>query len=350
MIKIQNIYHMLAYAFQVLNEQGYKSVATEHFENVAELCAAILTKGMQIQIKRGLGKDYISETDTLSGICGRIDINNSIKRQSILKRQLVCTYDEFSENTYSNQVIKTTLIKLLHSDIASGRKKDIKKVLVYLSNVDEVDSRSIRWGFQYNRNNQTYRMLISICYLVMRGLLQTTASGETKLMQFIDEQRMCRLYEKFILEFYKKEYPMLNVSSSRIPWALDDDVDEMLPVMQSDIMLSHGNKILIIDAKYYSRTTQEHFDNRTIHSVNLYQMFTYVKNKEASINDSTHTVSGMLLYAETDSRVQPDQTYSMSGNRISVKTLNLDCDFGDIASSLDKVVAEFFSEDSHKVW
>ena len=113
---------MLAYAFQVLNEQGYKSVATEHFENVAELCAAILTKGMQIQIKRGLGKDYISETDTLSGICGRIDINNSIKRQSILKRQLVCTYDEFSENTYSNQVIKTTLIKLLHSDIASGRK------------------------------------------------------------------------------------------------------------------------------------------------------------------------------------------------------------------------------------
>ena len=122
MIKIQNIYHMLAYAFQVLNEQGYKSVATEHFENVAELCAAILTKGMQIQIKRGLGKDYISETDTLSGICGRIDINNSIKRQSILKRQLVCTYDEFSENTYSNQVIKTTLIKLLHSDIASGRK------------------------------------------------------------------------------------------------------------------------------------------------------------------------------------------------------------------------------------
>ena len=35
MIRIQNIYYMLAYAFQVLHEQGYKDVATEDFENTA---------------------------------------------------------------------------------------------------------------------------------------------------------------------------------------------------------------------------------------------------------------------------------------------------------------------------
>ena len=33
MIRIQNIYHMLAYAFQVLREQGYRDVATEEFAN-----------------------------------------------------------------------------------------------------------------------------------------------------------------------------------------------------------------------------------------------------------------------------------------------------------------------------
>ena len=55
MIRIQNIYYMLSYAFQVLNEQGYKQVATEEFDNVAELCAAILIKGVSLQIKRGLG-------------------------------------------------------------------------------------------------------------------------------------------------------------------------------------------------------------------------------------------------------------------------------------------------------
>ena len=60
MIRIQNVYYMLAYAFQVLNEQGYKSIATEDFDNTAELCAAILTRGINIQIKHGLGKEYMS--------------------------------------------------------------------------------------------------------------------------------------------------------------------------------------------------------------------------------------------------------------------------------------------------
>ena len=46
MIPIRNIYYMLAYAFQVLHEQGYKDVAAEDFRNTAELLAAILCKGV----------------------------------------------------------------------------------------------------------------------------------------------------------------------------------------------------------------------------------------------------------------------------------------------------------------
>ena len=35
MICVQNIYYMLSYAFQVLNEQGYKQVLTEEFKKGA---------------------------------------------------------------------------------------------------------------------------------------------------------------------------------------------------------------------------------------------------------------------------------------------------------------------------
>lgn len=74
MIRIQNIYYMLSYAFQVLNEQGYKQIATEEFENVAELCSAILIKGVTSQIKRGLGKEYVEQTDSLASLRGKINI------------------------------------------------------------------------------------------------------------------------------------------------------------------------------------------------------------------------------------------------------------------------------------
>lgn len=329
---------MLSYAFQVLNEKGYKNIATEHFDNVAELCAAILDKGITSQLKRGLGKEYIEQTDALSAVRGRIDLSESIKTQSLQKKQLVCAFDEFTVNSYMNRIIKTTIELLLRSDISKNRKKQLKKYLVFFGEVESLDLYTINWKVQYNRNNQTYRMLISICYLVIKGLLQTQSDGTTRLMDFLDEQRMCRLYEKFILEYYKKECPQVTATASQIPWALDDGLSDMLPIMQSDIMLTKGNNVLIIDAKYYSHTTQTQFNVHTLHSANLYQIFTYVKNKDMEFGNQPHKVSGMLLYAGTDEFVQPNNMYQMSGNTISVRTLDLNCDFFDIKEQLDNII------------
>ena len=251
MIPIQNVYYMLSYAFQVLNEQGYKNIATEKFNNTAELMAAILAKGIAIQIKRGLGKVYIPQTEAMSSLRGKLDITESIKTQTMLKKQMICSYDEFSVNGMMNRIIKSTVELLLKSDISKQRKKELRKLMVYLGDVETVDLYSVNWNMRFDRNNQTYRLLISICYLVVKGLLQTNSDGTTKLMDFLDEQRMCRLYEKFILEYYRKEHPEIIANASQILWQLDDGIGSMLPVMQTDIMLSYQEKILIIDAKYY---------------------------------------------------------------------------------------------------
>ena len=339
MIKIQNIYHMLAYAFQVLRKQGYASCGTEDFENTADLLSAILAKGVSIQIKRGLGRTYIEQTEPLSCLRGKIDVTDSIKQQTLIKQQLVCTYDEFSEDTYMNRILKTSMELLLRYDIPKTRKKELRNLLLYFKNVNTLDVHTIDWEFRFNRNNQSYQMLMSVCYLLIKGLLQTTADGTVKLMQFIDEQRMCRLYEKFILEYYRKHYPQIKTSASQIGWALDDGISTMLPTMQSDIMLSYGDKTLIIDAKYYSHNTQVQYDVNTLHSNNLYQIFTYVKNKAVAGGE----VSGMLLYARTDEEIQPDNEYMMSGNKISVKTLNLNCDFSEISAQLNAIADAFIT-------
>ena len=108
-------------------------------------------------------------------------------------------------------------------------------------------------------------------------------------------------------------------------------------------MLSQGNNILIIDAKYYSHTTQQQYGTNTLHSNNLYQIFTYVKNKDFELRELEHTVSGMLLYAQTDEDVIPNNTYQMSGNQISVRALDLNQDFSGIAEDLDSIVKDNFT-------
>lgn len=343
MIPIKNIYYMLSYAFQLLNEQGYKNLATEDFGNAGDLCAAILIRGITYQLKRGLGREYISETDMISAIRGKIEITESIKNQSMIRSQMVCTYDEFSVDSPLNQIIKSTVMLLLKADISKSRKKELRKLMVYFDDVSVVDVRSINWAINYNRNNQTYRLLITVCYLVVKGLLQSKSDGSVKMMDFLDEQRMCRLYEKFILEYYKKHYPQIRTAASQIEWALDDGISAMLPTMQSDIMLSYKkgdiDKTLIIDAKYYAHTTQVQYDVHTLHSNNLYQVFTYVKNKATKGGE----VSGMLLYAKTDEEIYPNNEYQMSGNKITVRTLDLNCDFDAIASQLNSIADNFLA-------
>ena len=339
MIRVRNLFHMLAYAFSALTEQGYRAVATEDFDNAVELCAAILERGVSLQLKRGLGQEYVSRTEARSSLRGKVEVTESVKSQAVWRRQLVCSYDEFSVDTTMNRVIKATVALLVRSDISRARKKSLKKLMVYFANVRDIDLHTVDWNMRYDRNNRTYRMLMAVCWLVVKGLLQTQSDGATRMMDFFDEQRMSRLYEKFILEYYRREYPRLRASASFVEWALDDGMSEGLPAMRSDITLSARGRVLIIDAKYYAATMQRNFDKRSVHSGNLYQIFAYVKNKQAVLERAGESVevSGMLLYAATDEEVQPDVTYRMSGNQIGVRTLDLDRPFEEIRAQLDGI-------------
>lgn len=335
---------MLSYAFTTLNQGGYEDIAKEKFENIHNLFAAILAKGIGRQLKQGLYREYLNRKEDIPALKGKIDMQGTIKNRLARKRMITCEYDELSENNLLNQILKTTVLLLLHHpNVNAEHKSDLKKEMLFFSKVDIVDPSIVHWSsIRFQRSNRTYRMLLSICQLILEGMLLTTDDGEYKLASFVDEQRMSRLYEKFILEYYAKECPQVKAAAAQIPWALDDGLGTMLPIMQSDIMLEKGNTVLIIDAKYYTHTTQAQYDVHTLHSGNLYQIFTYVKNKAMEFGDKAHTVSGMLLYAATDEAVQPDNSYQMSGNKISVKTLDLNKDFSELAAQLNEIVDEHF--------
>ena len=228
-IFIRNIYYMLSYAFKELNQGVYESVEKEEFENIHNLFASILSKGIGKQIKQGLYREYTSFVEARSSLRGKIDISGTVKLLSSQKRELSCEYDELSENNLLNRILKTTALLLIrHSEVRVEYKEELKKRLLYFSAVDTIEPSEIKWaGIRFHRNNNSYRLLISICQLIIEGMLLSTISGEYKLMSFIDDQQMCRLYEKFILEYYIKEWPQLKASAPEIPWALDDGIGKL---------------------------------------------------------------------------------------------------------------------------
>lgn len=341
-IFIQNIYYMLSYAFQILKQEDYQQVAGEKFDKIHDLFAAILEKGVARQIKQGLYREYVPIQKDLSVMRGKLNINETLRLQIQREQKLSCEFDEFSEDNLYNQILKVTIHRLIKAeDVAVERKQALKNLIVFFGNIKLIQPDNIAWKrLIYQRNNRNYELLLNICYLVLNGLLQTTEDGSYKLLSFSDEH-MARLYERFILEYYRQHHTELNPKSVQVKWNLtenpDDKMIQFLPAMKTDITLQKDDKTLIIDAKYYGKSMIENHDKSTLRSAHLYQIFTYVKNMD---KENTGNVSGLLLYAKTEGEVFPDgEPFVISGNSIGARTLDLNQEFKEIATQLEKIVA-----------
>ena len=203
-IFIKNIYYMLSYAFTTLTPSEDDEIAAEEFDNIHNLFAAILAKGIGQQLKQGLYREYLNRKEDMPMMRGKIDMPGTIKNRLARKQVLTCEFDELSENNLLNQILKTTVMLLIrHAKVDGEYKSDLKKKMLFFSGVDMIDPTSVKWStIRFQRSNRSYRMLISLCQFILEGMLLTTDQGEYKMASFVDEQRMCRLYEKFILEYF----------------------------------------------------------------------------------------------------------------------------------------------------
>lgn len=350
-ILIQNIFHMLCYAFKVLRQRNYQDVGTEDFAHVQDMLAAILARGVSQQIKQGLYRSYASIEEQTKTLRGKIDLyQTKILRQRKI-HQFDCVYDEFSPDNELNRILKAaSLFALRHPEVEQKQKDALRKILPFFSSVSDIDLGIVNWGrLQYHRNNRTYEMLMNICYLLWQCLLPTTEQGKTSFSLF-DEESLPKLYEKFILEYYRQHYPMLHATDKAIQWDIPADTDpsmiRLLPGMHSDITLRNNGLTLIIDAKFYKHSLSSYMDKQMLHSANLYQIFTYVKNEDKA---GSGKVSGLLLYARTTEETEPFLSVTMGGNLIEVRTLDLNRSFREISASLDVIAKSYFGERIHKV-
>ena len=352
--RIYNIYYMLAYAFDdsKMNNIEESKVNAEKFKYIYDLFAFMLTNITGKLIKRGLFKNYINESDELNTVKGRINLTESIKKNTFTNKKLVCEYDDYSENNYLNQIIKTTIYYLLSSNkLTKKYSDDLKKVYSLLNTIDMLNNISlIRWdAIIYNRNNRNYKFIINLCYMIINGLLVNKYGGNVELMDFINGKTLSSLFESFVRKYYQVEYKgKLTASGETINWQINEEYEnnkmiDLLPQMHTDITLRHGNKELIIDTKFYDKTISKSGFNgsekETIKSNNWYQINSYVTNKVYEYNKQNINieVAGMLLYAKTDEEISPDIETKVMGSKMYVKTIDLNTNFKNIEKQLYEI-------------
>jgi len=346
-ISIENIYWMIAYAFRNIKDENISKLSNEKFLNIYDLFSVMMTREINRQVKRGLNKEYIDKQEETSSIKGKIVLNDLMKKQYQKTSKISCEFDDYSVNSYLNRIIKTACLYLLRSNMIKDKNKSIhlRKSIVFFDGVEEINPLIIKWDFiRYNRFNVSYKLLINISYMILEGLLMSKKNGQFEYREYIDNQNMYKLYEKFILEYYRYHYSYLNPSVPQVDWNLTEDNNYiyLLPKMQTDITLYRGKRKLIIDAKCYNDMYQKNsmFDKDTFRSNHLYQIFTYVKNED---KNNTGDVSGLLMYVKTNNNEKQYVDYKMGNNKIIICNLDLSKTFEFVEKQLNDIANKFIT-------
>lgn len=244
-IAIRNVYVMMAYAFRVIRSEGNDRIAAEPFDHLHDLFAEILVRGVGTQVKRGLHRDYLHRSDELATVRGRIDITRTVATRSTTRGRLVCEFDEYEPDTPHNQALKSVIVLLIrHGDVATPRRNALRRLLPYLDAVTLIAPTSIRWNvLTYDRANATYRLLLGVCELIVRGLLPTQDPGRTKLTSWVSDEQMSSLYERFLREYYTVHHPELSpghppstgTTTTQAPSAPPTNSRRCTPTSRSDV-------------------------------------------------------------------------------------------------------------------
>ena len=321
-IPIKNIYIMLCYAWNILSPDKKNFLDTENFDNIHELLANILINACLSLIKRGLKQEYVSLNDDLRKVRGRININITIKKSLLLKNYINCTYDEFLVDNEYNQIIKTILKSLTYNKFLNEITIcKINHILKFFTHVSYTKlSTTLFNKMQFSRNNLHYRQILNICQLIFEGLLVNENKGNIEFETYIKDYKMAKLYEKFVLNFYKRELDenTYEVNSPHINWAIPDNSSafliSILPQMKTDIVVKNklNNKFLLIDTKFYSETLiSGHRSNaKKLHSNHLYQLNTYLDN----VYSDNICKKGLLLYPTIN--IDVDETIALQDKSI----------------------------------
>lgn len=345
-IPIQNLYYLLCYAWNRLEERDIVNVSTTDAQNLLDLFSRVIVSGTNHLLKKGVDRGYKSFNENTGYIRGKLDISTTIKKDLLSKCKANCQFDELSHDVLHNQILKTTINCLLkHSKVSKENLKGLMNTSRRLHGISEVtlSSRLFR-KIQLHQGNAFYGFLLSICRLIYENVLAKEGDGDFKFRDFSrDSSQMPALFENFVRNFYacelRKEYPQSRlVGKEKIKWITDDSPSntfDLLPSMETDISIRFPERYIVVDTKFYSKTLQVNFDKKSIHSGNLYQIYAYLRHLEGR-GEEYLNCEGLLLYPTVDETIDFD--FQTHGHRIKIKTVNLADDWKKIHHRLIEIL------------
>ena len=336
-IPILNVYYMLCYAWGHVQERDTARLETlANLSTVHDLLGKVLAGGVNHLIRRGMDRGYQERREDLAGIRGKLVVGDTVKRALKARARAACDFEELSADTLRNRILRASLRRLSQDTSRIALAPPVRSTVrsAYRSMPGVSPLRLTRGAFTRVQlaggNRKLYRFLLSVCWLIHESLAVDEQTGRSVFRDFRrDKATMWRLFEDFVIGFYRRERRDFTVRGRGISWCGMEGTTEtnrgLVPGMQADVIIESKTRErrIILDTKYYKTV----LPGGKLNSGHLYQLLAYLRNRQAR-----HPVGpqheGILLYAQSGECVRAD--IRLEGFSIQARTVDLNRDWREI--------------------
>lgn len=230
--------------------------------NLYEIFIILYLEMVSYLVKRGLKSSYILREENLNFFKGKLLINENLRRNFAHKEKFFVSHDEYNLNRPEHRLIKSTLIKLLHT---TQDNKNFKLTRRLLNDFDSVEpSRNYHKDFAeilIDRTNNNYKIVVEWTKIFLQGKSFTSFAGKNDVVALLFD--MNKLFEAYVAFYIKKYFSNAKIQA-REKFLFDNSTNYAL---KPDIIIKNDVETIILDTKWKFEVT----------AADMYQMLAYAK-------------------------------------------------------------------------
>lgn len=257
--------------------------------------------------RRGLVRGYRVEEEALHGVRGRIRFNDQIRDRFGIFPPVEVSYDDFTEDTEMNRLIKAAIVRLgrmrIRSDEARRSLRAFDRLLRGVADVEY--QRGALPDFSFNRLNRHYEPAIRLAQLILRSTSIQFSSGEVQSSSFLVD--MNTVFEDFMVVALREN---LGVTRREFLQGVSGRMSLAHGLgLKPDISWWEGRRCVFVGDLKYKRT-----DYGRVPNADLYQLLAYTIAADLP--------SGLLIYAQGE---QDPTVYAIrnAGKLLEIMAVNL---------------------------
>ncbi len=345
-ILYKNIYYILMYAVEELRSNRLMEIDAEEFKALNDFYASIINTAMKYVLNSGVLQEYKKIESCSNKPRGKLDIAKSIQTGQYRNGKIYCRYFTLNIDNDINRVIKLAIRILLRytKSIEKENVNNLKLVVSFLDRVsdilpNEIDFKSI----DTTQMGIEHKTALYISKLIIEEFITKEDGNTSRLIEAEDEDRMFKVFQKFVLKYYTIKYESKYIKVSPKELGAKETANTIYNKYITDTTIENKkkNRVLIIDTKWYKEVLTE---RNKLQSNNQLQIEGYVNKYKEEFGDDDTRVTGILLYAKPNIAVdieEIEQQVRRIGRQkedcIRTKVIDLNQNFQEVTSKLDAI-------------